>query len=489
MPESKAEPASSLASLKALLSAPLISGLCLFWAWTELYLGGSALPVSADSAAPSFSALIAVVTLANILGILSVLLASLAIPVRRNGLAIGCGAIGTADALLMNLITFPEAVLIGTAVMGFSIGVVNVLWFAACADRGCRSALLNTGASIALCPCIMAAVSWAPSTIQGSITALIPLACCLLVLLLKNDVASQPLLQRGKPNETGTFRLKKVKGSVIGPVALVAVTAVIVCGSVGLISYAPLFHPTSELVADAGFTSMRAPAACVIFLIIFACLRRPVASVFRFCLIVVLGGVVVAMMSALIDASPRITFGLTEAGSAAFDIVLVGLIALAGDRSRLPLVCISGAGALTEQVGFFLGLAFALSVQAIPEPLSSHIMLALCVVQLVSLSLLINSCGAISTTQSLGKTGIAATSPEEKLGNFCTAFALSPRERDILRLLVEGRSAPFIAEELVVSGNTVKSHISHIYGKCDIHNRQELISLYAVFENQQRARR
>lgn len=56
-------------------------------------------------------------------------------------------------------------------------------------------------------------------------------------------------------------------------------------------------------------------------------------------------------------------------------------------------------------------------------------------------------------------------------------FRLSPREIEVLELFAAGRSAAFIAELQFVTTNTVRSHIKHIYGKCDVHSRQELITL------------
>ena len=52
----------------------------------------------------------------------------------------------------------------------------------------------------------------------------------------------------------------------------------------------------------------------------------------------------------------------------------------------------------------------------------------------------------------------------------------TPKETEICVLLMEGRSIPFIAESLVVSGNTVKSHVSRMYTKVGVHTRQEFIS-------------
>ncbi|MEG0322862.1 MAG: helix-turn-helix transcriptional regulator, partial [Raoultibacter sp.] len=54
---------------------------------------------------------------------------------------------------------------------------------------------------------------------------------------------------------------------------------------------------------------------------------------------------------------------------------------------------------------------------------------------------------------------------------------LTEREIDILGLLAKGRDGKFIAEEYVLSYNTVKTHIKHIYQKLGVHSRQELIDL------------
>ncbi|QBD80194.1 transcriptional regulator [Ktedonosporobacter rubrisoli] len=60
-------------------------------------------------------------------------------------------------------------------------------------------------------------------------------------------------------------------------------------------------------------------------------------------------------------------------------------------------------------------------------------------------------------------------SPEESL----PLEPLSDQEQRVLRLLVVGRSNPEIARELVISVNTVKTHIQSLYRKLNVHNRIE----------------
>lgn len=58
--------------------------------------------------------------------------------------------------------------------------------------------------------------------------------------------------------------------------------------------------------------------------------------------------------------------------------------------------------------------------------------------------------------------------------------SLTPRESEIIVLLARGRNRRFISEELVVSEETIKSHVYSIYRKLGIHSQQELLDLVEV---------
>ena len=57
------------------------------------------------------------------------------------------------------------------------------------------------------------------------------------------------------------------------------------------------------------------------------------------------------------------------------------------------------------------------------------------------------------------------------------AHHLSRRETDVFALIARGRSVPFIAEALVISENTVRSHARRIYDKLGVHSKQELLNM------------
>jgi len=56
---------------------------------------------------------------------------------------------------------------------------------------------------------------------------------------------------------------------------------------------------------------------------------------------------------------------------------------------------------------------------------------------------------------------------------------LTEREVDVVRLVAQGRSNHEIAEELVISEKTVKTHISNILGKLQLQDRTQL-AIYAI---------
>lgn len=53
---------------------------------------------------------------------------------------------------------------------------------------------------------------------------------------------------------------------------------------------------------------------------------------------------------------------------------------------------------------------------------------------------------------------------------------LTPREQEVLALLVDGLNNTKIAEKLVIGRATVKTHVSNILHKLEVENRQEAIS-------------
>lgn len=67
----------------------------------------------------------------------------------------------------------------------------------------------------------------------------------------------------------------------------------------------------------------------------------------------------------------------------------------------------------------------------------------------------------------------AGPAPEPQAGQ------LTDREREVVRLVAQGRSNSEIARALVISDKTVKTHISNILGKLELQDRTQL-AIYAI---------
>lgn len=69
------------------------------------------------------------------------------------------------------------------------------------------------------------------------------------------------------------------------------------------------------------------------------------------------------------------------------------------------------------------------------------------------------------------------TDPTETCDTLSTRFGLSRREREIFTFLSNGYNSPYIANTLVISESTVRSHIKNIYRKMGVNSRMEIIEL------------
>lgn len=85
--------------------------------------------------------------------------------------------------------------------------------------------------------------------------------------------------------------------------------------------------------------------------------------------------------------------------------------------------------------------------------------------------------------RAFGAEGNGLLTQEESLDGMVARIAveggLSARETEVLGYLARGRSQPYIRDALVLSKNTVASHVKHIYQKLNVHSRQELLDLFA----------
>jgi DNA-binding CsgD family transcriptional regulator len=74
--------------------------------------------------------------------------------------------------------------------------------------------------------------------------------------------------------------------------------------------------------------------------------------------------------------------------------------------------------------------------------------------------------------------GLALAPPDPRLGGTGRGAPLTSREREVIALMAGGASNAGIAETLVISEATVKSHVRHILRKLEASNRTEAVSRF-----------
>jgi two-component system nitrate/nitrite response regulator NarL len=84
---------------------------------------------------------------------------------------------------------------------------------------------------------------------------------------------------------------------------------------------------------------------------------------------------------------------------------------------------------------------------------------------------------AIGRGETVFAPGVGGETPQ-RAGSGCvpTRPLLTPREREVLRHLATGLSAPGIAERLVLSPATVRTHLQHIYDKLGVRGRAAAVA-------------
>ena len=69
-----------------------------------------------------------------------------------------------------------------------------------------------------------------------------------------------------------------------------------------------------------------------------------------------------------------------------------------------------------------------------------------------------------------------AASSGEVSDRFAADFSLTPREREILNALVQGKTNRELAAQFFVSEKTIETHVAHLYKKIGVKNRLELFA-------------
>ncbi|MBR1606141.1 MAG: hypothetical protein IJ664_00395 [Clostridia bacterium] len=133
------------------------------------------------------------------------------------------------------------------------------------------------------------------------------------------------------------------------------------------------------------------------------------------------------------------------------------------------LLYLAGAGLFAGRLGDALGEVVCLSLA---DDVTALIFLA-ALLFVVSVFLFFRTYRPLYVPQAARE-----LSEQERFYQFAVQHDLSARERDMLRLLLEGKTNGEIAQILSISENTVKFHIRNLLQKTGCKNRNDLLAAY-----------
>lgn len=174
---------------------------------------------------------------------------------------------------------------------------------------------------------------------------------------------------------------------------------------------------------------------------------------------------------------PYIGTGLIIMGIYCLDMLLMLVSTDVAFRGRIPVALSFGVAILTTRAGTLIGTIAADGLLLAPF-WSSQLRTDLCLIAVLLLAIIGMLFFTMSDVQQLYVTPRAQRT-DETIEQKCAAVAamgnLTNRESEVLVLLARGRSVPYICDELSIAQGTVKHHVSNIYRKLGVYDRQGLL--------------
>lgn len=199
------------------------------------------------------------------------------------------------------------------------------------------------------------------------------------------------------------------------------------------------------------------------------------------------------LLLAVMPSEDALISFLLACGTGFFEILMCFVLVALGKRNTLSALSVLAWGNAMASWGTLLGANFGRLADAMPaNPWVTTSSAAAVIVFgiMVYVVLVQRQFSFASTLQALEvpeavrpvTSAESASTVAERCAIIGRDRGLTDREQEVFEYLARGRNVRFIQNELVVSCNTVRTHVSHIYAKLDVHSHQELIDLVEDFE-------
>lgn len=148
-------------------------------------------------------------------------------------------------------------------------------------------------------------------------------------------------------------------------------------------------------------------------------------------------------------------------------------------RTREPVALCFGLALLGMRAGTTIASAavYAFTSSELLDAQTSHVAYLVCIVIVVLIGCVVFTQVDLMKLYRPKPTETTIDGTAARCAHIAEVCGLTPRETEVLQLLAAGRSAPYISGELYIAESTVKHHISSIYRKIGVYDRQSLMDV------------
>lgn len=478
-----------------------IVGASFFWSWMDRAMFGDSLYFALAPTAGGADAAFGLAQTAFIV----MLAASVAVfagcaaiarsrtaPLWRAKLAVAMAALGFAGNAAIFLASSGGAAVptvAGAFASGFAMAVLNVVWGRVCIAQGPAKAMTHISGAWALGLVINILTEGLVPFAEGVFIAILPLLSCALYVIDARLQDRDPYRIDGAEGKLEPARPAKVR--VLGIDARFPLFILVFCIAFGLMCSFEIFSPAETAPGSVfDIVGLRGVVALLFFVASLTALARHMELLFNACLSFMVFGLLAMTIGLYTNDVQGLTRLFIPIGYAGFDILVWTLIAFYGKTTPAAPLRIVAVAMGAEQAGILGGQLIGIALGGSANAANNVVLMVLSYLLLLAVMGLARLCTVLWRRQRTGEAEAAveakpdADEPDDHghLDRFADAYGLTNRERDIFALFAEGRSAPYIAEMLVLSENTVKTHLRHIYTKCGLHNRQDLLDAIEAFK-------
>lgn len=404
------------------------------------------------------------------------------------------GLVMAACTLPLHFVASISFALVALSVVG---GVASSILWIAWGELYCQThpenAERSIPASLIVFVACALAVHFLPRMLSGLLTSCLPLAAALMLLLCKrSEVRDFTFLQPRKPFSRVFSQLISLAAcSMVCSIATGFVTVSIYPG-------ASRFAPGEIILAYiAGAT-----VACILVVVAIAHTSK---MDFSFLYQWAIPLIVFALSARVLDGVVFNTAALVLACAASFYVEVLFYAIFSRITARglcLPSETF-GIFRAVVQLGFLVGSFFGARLVDATVDVTGPCLLLICacVVMLPAFIHLQKGLGeanagdvtlrdasegvgpardasaSIRADAEAGAPAVGLPSVNDAAAELAREFKLSPREAEVFGFLARGRSVPYMRDALVISKSTIETHIKHIYAKCNVHSKQELLDL------------